>query len=111
MNFNGYKLKTKSMSLVVLQGFILEPLHFLIYIDDLRRVSQVFNILMYADDTTLCCDINDTNWEFFLNNELSKISASLSSNKLFINIIKSKFMVFHAAQQGVNYPVLKLSNF
>ena len=47
---------------------------------------------------------------FCLNNELSKISDWLSSNKLSLNIKKSKFIVFHTAQKGVSYPVLKLNN-
>ena len=55
---------------------------------------------MYTDDTTVNCNLNETKCEFFLNNELSnKISNWLSSNKLSLNIRKSKFMVFHTAQK------------
>ena len=65
---------------------------------------------MYADDTTFFCNLNDSNCEIYLNNELSKISDWLSSNKLSLNIKKSKFMGFHTAQKRVNYLVLKLNN-
>ena len=49
-------------------------------------------MLMYADDTTLYCNLNGVNSEVKINNELSKISEWLSSNKLSLNIKKIKFM-------------------
>ena len=66
-------------------------------------------MLMYADDTTLYCNINDANSEQ-VNNELCKISDWLSSNKLSLNVNKTKYMVFHTSQKRVNYPTLKLNN-
>ena len=67
-------------------------------------------MLMYADDTTLYCNLNGVNSEIKINNELSKISEWLSSNKLSLNIKKTKFMVFQTPQRRVDYPVLKLNN-
>ena len=64
-----------------------------IFSNDLLRVSHVFKMLMYADDTTLCCNLNGTNCEIFWNNELSKISDWLSSNKLSVIIKKYKHIV------------------
>ena len=64
---------------------------------------------MYADDTTLYCNLNGVNSEVTINNELSKISEWLSSNILSLNK-KAKFIVFHTPQRRVDYPVLKLNN-
>ena len=80
------------------------------YINDLSKVSHVFSMLMYADDTTLYCNLDDSTSEILLNNELTKITDWLSSNKLYLNVKKTKFMVFHTPQRRVNYPTLKLNN-
>ena len=66
-------------------------------------------MLMYADDTTLfcniCIDINDNK----INRQLNTISEWLLSNKLSLNIKKTKYMVFHTNQTRVLYPNLYLN--
>ena len=107
---NSSKSETKSISVGVPQGSMLGHFLFLIYINDLSSTSRVFSMLMYADDTTLCCNINDANSDIILNNEMCKISDWLSSNKLFLNVKKTKYMVFYIAQNKVSYPTLILNN-
>ena len=72
-------------------------------------VSDVFNMLMYADDTTLYCNIDQNVSEKVINNELSKVSQWLAANKLSINVTKTKYMVFHLHKKVVTYPDLQLN--
>ena len=58
-------------------GSVLGPLLFLIYIyistNDLHLVNKSFTMLMYADDTTLYCNVNNDVTDNILYCELSKI--------------------------------------
>ena len=66
-------------------------------------------MLMYADDTTLYCNINQNSIEHPINNELKPITEWLSSNKLSLNAKKTKFMILHTIQRKVNYPSLQIN--
>ena len=65
---------------------------------------------MYADDTTLYCNLSNNTNENDRNSELYKISEWLTSNKLSLNAQKIKFIVFHLMQKKVKYPVLTFNN-
>ena len=66
---------------------------------------------MYADDTTLPCNFDTTCNSEKINSELEKIYRWLCSNKLSLNVGKTKFASFHTAQRIVAYPELKINNF
>ena len=100
----------KSIRNGIPQGSILGPLLFFIYINDFPNSSKLFNFLMYADDTTLfCCleDITFHNKELVLNNELQRVHLWLKANRLSLNVKKTKYMLF-CKQKGTEIKELNL---
>ena len=67
-------------------------------------------MLMYADDTTLYCNINQNVTAEVINRELLKINQWLGANKLSLNVSKTKFMVFHTHNRSVSYPNLQINS-
>ena len=57
-----------------------------------------FPVIFYADDTTLLNTLSNkcrNDLSHSTNNELDKVYMLLCTNKLSLNIKKTKFMIFH----------------
>ena len=64
---------------------------------------------MYADDTTLYCNLEDfvdCDTETAINRELQKIYLWLLRNKLTLNVDKTKFMIFHKRMKVPNLSIV-----
>ena len=106
--YNGKTSNLLEIRTGILQGSILGPLFFSIYINDIIKASAVFNYIMYADDTTLYCnleDLVDCDTETAINRELQKINLWLLQNKLTLNVDKTKFMNFHKRKKVPNLSI------
>ena len=94
------------------QGSVLGRFLFSICINDLPLCSKIFEMTMYADNTTLYCDIHGVpNIQRLLNAKLSKIIDWLAAkNKLSLNVSKPKLIMFHSDKKKVLYPKLFINN-
>ena len=88
------------------QGSVLEPLLFLIYINDISNSADQLKFYLFADDThMLYADRNLKSLETMVNDDLSNVYDWLTANKLSLNIKKSNFGIFRARQKKLHYEV------
>ena len=100
VQYNGHCSQRKSIKCGVPQGSILGPLFFLLYINDLCNVSDILDIILFADDTNIFFSHTDQNYLInSINREMNKLSDWFECNKLSLNVKKSSFMIFKPRQK------------
>ena len=86
------------------QGSILGSMLFLLYINDIHN-STSLNLLSFADDTTVFA--SSSNIPMLTNqiyHELTQIHKWLCTNKLSLNVSKTKYSVFNSSPNIPNIP-------
>ena len=94
--YDSVKSANKYIDCGVPQGSILGPLLFLLYINDLAKISNSLFFLMYADDTNVFISgKNLKELETQINKDLISLTEWLNTNKLSLNINKTHYMIFN----------------
>ena len=95
------------------QGSILGPLIFIIHINDFSNARKLFQLIKYADDTTLSCCVDTIQYNNIgkvINEELSIVNNWLVTNKLSLNFNKTKYMQLHKSPKHVPHLHLQINN-
>ena len=102
VDVNGHKSPPETIDMSVIQGSILGPILFLVYIDDLPSSSHLETFL-FADDTQgLKAGKNLPELIDSVNSELKKWAQWFRSNKMAVNTSKTKFIIFHSKGKKVD---------
>ena len=100
---NGIASDKMDITCGVPQGSILGPLLFLIYINDLSCIATNTSMYLYADDTVLLTnDDNIDDCKNSMQRDIIKIANWCRSNKLSLNIKKTKCMLFGSRERLKN---------
>ena len=86
------------------QGSNLSCLLFLLFINELPRISNRFSSILFADDLTMVFRCNESNAEQVCNSELAKFLDWTTANKLSVNIDKT-YCIAHT------YRIINTNNF
>ena len=87
------------------QGSILGPLLFLLYINDLPNCNLLSDVRMYAEDTNLTFASKDSEELFsILTKDLGNLKQWLDSNRLSLNVLKTKCLFTGTRQKSSVLP-------
>jgi len=108
VDINGSFSDIRNINIGVLQGSTLGPILFLCFINDLPLSTTMYSLL-FADDTACLAEHEDINQlQNFVNNELQKLAIWFKTNKLAVNVKKTKYSVFHTKQKKIDFSNFKI---
>ena len=103
MSYDGQSSETCSVEIGVPQGSILGPLRFILYVNDIHKVSNKLSLIQFADDTSIYAtgpslsDLLST-----VEGEMANIVNWLKLNKLSLNVAKTNFMIMNTKGEHID---------
>ena len=102
VDINGNLSSSKNIPISVMQGTILGPILFLVFINDIPSATVMLTRL-FADDTACTLSHSDLPTLINLVNiEIQKLANWFKANKMAVNISKTKYIIFHGKGKRVN---------
>ena len=95
VKLGDYKSAPMDIKCGVPQGSVLGPKLFILYINDICKVSDIFTFLLLADDTNIFCSGDNLQQLLrLITSEMNKLKQWFDRNKLSLNLNKTKIMFF-----------------
>ena len=93
----------------VLQGSILGPLLFIIYVNDLEKVSNILDAIMFANNTKFYYSNNNIqDLSLTTNKKFKNIAKWFNAIKLSLNLGKQSTVFFKSHQKKTTYHCYRL---
>ena len=107
---NGMKSTLRNVQTGVPQGSTIGPLLFLIYVNDLPRVSDKVAFTLFADDTVLTAHSSNLQQAALtVQRVLADIAAWCKNNKLTLNANKTEYVIYGTKIRKSKAPQISLS--
>lgn len=112
VNINNVKSNILANEYGTPQSSTLGPLLFLLYINDIFKLKLNGSIVMFADDAAInYCSKNLDDLNRMMMEDINTLNKWFESNKLTLNLKKSKCMIIHPKQKSRKYSLdIKLND-
>ena len=111
VKINGQISQFKNIDIGVPQGSVLGPLLFLLYVNELPSISNLFSTCLFADDTTMIFESSSpTELVSSCNSGLQHFYSWCCANRLSVNVDKTNVMLFSNIHLASDLSNISLNN-